>query len=482
MTSKSIKITVSADAGSSPSSREPLIAVVGRPNVGKSTLFNRLLRKRRAITHPQPGVTRDVVSAEWSIDGRQVRLLDTGGVSPEGDAFHRVVSERSMAALARAHIVLLVMDVTETTAEDELFLEALAPQRDRTILVVNKVDTEKRDPDVWDFHRFGFSEVIAISAEHGRGIDELLAAVTARLDAIPRSPIDTGASSTDETSSDGPTGSAEGVPAPIDLGLIRISVLGQPNTGKSTLCNTLIGYDASIVSDLPGTTRDVVEERFSAGGYHIRILDTAGIRRKKRVTEDIEYYSVTRAIDTIDESDVVLLLVDADKGLSEQDKKIASLVVKAGKGIVLVLNKWDLLADTKNQFEAVRDRIHFLFPVLEFAPVVPVSALNRTGLDRLLRATTSVFRQLTTRVDTGPLNAALARWVTRTPPPLVNRHPLKLRYLTHVQVNPSVFVLFSNRSVGFPDAYLSYIKNQIRREFGLTDIPIRIEVRSAQKS
>ena len=472
LTSKSINITVSADAGSAPSSREPLIAVVGRPNVGKSTLFNRLLKKRRAITHPQPGVTRDVVSAEWSVGDRPVRLLDTGGVTPEGDAFHRVVSERSVAALARAHVVLLVMDVTETTAEDQLFLEALAPHRDRTILVVNKVDTEKRDPDVWDFHRFGFSDVVAISAEHGRGIDDLLTAVTARLDAIPRSPDESG----------GVVEGAAGGAPPTDPGLIRISVLGQPNTGKSTLCNTLVGYDASIVSDLPGTTRDVVEERFSSGGYHIRILDTAGIRRKKRVTEDIEYYSVTRAIDTIDESDVILLLVDADKGLSEQDKKIASLVVKAGKGIVLVLNKWDLLADTKNQFEAVRDRIHFLFPVLEFAPVVPVSALNRTGLDRLLKATTSVFRQLTTRVDTGPLNAALARWVTRTPPPLVNRHPLKLRYLTHVQVNPSVFVLFSNRSVGFPDAYLSYIKNQIRREFGLTDIPIRIEVRSAQKS
>ncbi len=441
------------------------MAIVGRPNVGKSTLFNRLLRKRRAITHAQPGVTRDVVGALWDLGALTARLVDTGGVSPEGDGFHPLVSGRSMETLARAELVLLVMDVTEVTPEDELFLESVAAYRDKAILVVNKVDSEQREAEAWNYHRFGFSHVIPVSAEHGRGIDELVELVSARLS-------DTAAAgSADSTAQQRPK-----------QPLMGMAVLGQPNTGKSTLCNRLAGRESSIVSVIPGTTRDVVEESFTFEDLRVRILDTAGIRRKRTVTDNVEYYSVTRAIDTIDESDVVLLLVDANKGLSEQDKKIASLVVKKGRGIVIVLNKWDLMQKLGNQFEAVRDRIRFVFPILEFAPVVAISALGGSGVDTLLKTSVRVFRQLNTRIETSRLNQALAQWVARTPPPMAHGRPWKLRYMTQAGVNPVVFVLFANRARGFPAAYLSYIKNQIRKEFGLKDIPIQIEVRYSQKS
>lgn len=455
----------------------PLVAIVGRPNVGKSTLFNRLLRKRRAITHAQPGVTRDVVKAEWELGGIRARLVDTGGVSPEGDRFHDIVSGRSLEALEHAAVVLLVMDVTNVTSEDELFLERVAACRDRAILVVNKVDTERRDGEAWNYYRFGFSDVVPVSAEHGRGIDELLEKISERLgrDAAATADRSMDAGAADATSKSGLTDDRSG-------GVLNLAVLGQPNTGKSTLCNALIGREASIVSEVPGTTRDVVEESFVFNERQIRVLDTAGIRRKRSVSDEVEYYSVTRAIDTIKQSDVVLLLVDAEKGLSEQDKKIASLVVKEGRGIVIVLNKWDLMQSLGNRFEAVRDRIRFVFPVLEFAPVVPISARNGTGLDKLLKTTVGVHRRLHTRIETARVNEALARWVARTPPPTPHGRPWKLRYITQAQINPVVFVLFVNRSRGFPEAYLAYVKNQIRKEFGLSDIPIRIEVRYSQKS
>ncbi len=455
----------------------PLVAIVGRPNVGKSTLFNRLLRKRRAITHAQPGVTRDVVRAEWELGGVRAHLVDTGGVSPEGDGFQDIVSGRSLEALEHAAVVLLVMDVTDVTPEDELFLERVAAYRDRSILVVNKVDTERRDGEAWNYYRFGFSDVVPVSAEHGRGIDELLDKIGERL---ARSAAEvTGPTSDEEvaaaTAESGPADDRSG-------GVLKLAVLGQPNTGKSTLCNALIGREASIVSDLPGTTRDVIEESFVFRGRQMRILDTAGIRRKRSVNNEVEYYSVTRAIDTIKESDVVLLLVDAEKGLSEQDKKIASLVVKEGRGIVIVLNKWDLMQSMGNRFEAVRDRIRFVFPILEFAPVVPISAREGTGLQKLLQTTVGVHRRLHSRVETARLNEALARWVARTPPPTPHGRPWRLRYMTQVQVNPVVFILFVNRSRGFPETYLAYVKNQIRKEFGMSDIPIRVEVRYSQKS
>ncbi len=231
------------------------------------------------------------------------------------------------------------------------------------------------------------------------------------------------------------------------------------------------------MSETPGTTRDVVEGRFTWRDREFELLDTAGIRRKKKVTEDVEYYSVNRAIGTIDECDVVLLLVDAGEGLTDQDKKIASLIVERGRGLILVLNKWDLFGNIGNAYQAVRDRINFIFPILSFAPIVAVSATERTGFDELLTQVRTVYRELTRRVETGPLNQRLQRWVEETPPPMVGGRRLKLRYITQVSVEPVVFVLFANRSRHVPDSYLGYIRNRIRRELQFAHIPFRLELR-----
>lgn len=439
----------------SPSDQSfPRVAIVGRPNVGKSTLFNRLLGRRRAITHATPGVTRDPVEARVTVEGTTFELVDTGGYTTDNDDLSRLISDKALAVIDQSQLILFLVDATELTALDEEYLELLRPRMDRLILVANKLDTPERDNLVWDLYSLGVSAVQGISSAHGRGIAELLEQV---IDLLPEQ--------------------NEGIDDPQD-DVTRIAVLGQPNTGKSTLVNLLTGSSRSMVSAVPGTTRDVIEGRFSRDGHEYEILDTAGIRRKKKVHEDIEYYSVTRAIDTIEQAEVVILLVDAEKGLTDQDKKIASLVVDRGRGLILGLNKWDLLPDIANQYEAVCDRIRFVFPIASFAPIVALSAQNVTGVDTLLREVGLVRNQLHHRIETGKLNRHLEEWVERTPPPVVgHRGRPKLRYMTQVRTLPVTFICFVNKKKSIPDSYVGYLRNQIRKDFGMTKVPFRFELR-----
>ncbi len=447
----------------------PTVAIVGRPNVGKSTLFNRLIGRRRAITDPTPGVTRDPVVAETELGALAVRVVDTGGYTTDQDVMARAITAKALSEIDSADVVLLVVDATDLTPADELFLEQLRPYNDRLVLVVNKIDTPERGDLVWDFYRLGLERVVGVSAAHGRGTDELIAEIAKLLPqkAGPEEPPATG----EPPAPDGPDG-ASGRPT-----TISIAVLGRPNTGKSTLVNRLTGHDGSIVSEIPGTTRDVIEGAFVYDEQSYRILDTAGLRRKARVSENIEYYSVTRAIDTIEDAEVVVLLVDAEQGLSDQDKKIASLVVDRGRGLVIGLNKWDLMPRIGNQFEAVRDKIRFAFPVISFAPIVPLSARSGSGIPKLLEQIGKVHRQLYHRVETGNLNRHLEEWLERTPPPVRGRGRLKVRYMTQVQRFPITFIAFVNRRKGFPQSYVGYLKNQIRADFGLSSIPFRLELR-----
>lgn len=460
--------------------RRPIVAIVGRPNVGKSTLFNRLVGRRRAITDPTPGVTRDPVALDVDVDGRPLRLVDTGGYTTDNDDMASAITERALDEVRSADVILLVVDGTELTALDELFLDRLRAFEERLVLVVNKIDVPERQNLVWEFYRLGLARVVGVSAAHARGTEELLGAIDAVLGDRWRESISAyqqaliGDEEREERDEADGTGESAPTGPPSSL---SIAVLGQPNTGKSTLVNRLTGTEASIVSPVPGTTRDVIEGAFEFEGLRHRILDTAGIRRKNKVSENIEYYSVTRAIDTIEDAEVVVLLVDAEKGLSDQDKKIAALVVERGRGLVLGLNKWDLLPQMGNQFEAVRDRILFMFPVIAFAPIVPVSARTGSGVKELLQAVGKVHRQLHHRVDTGKLNRHLEQWLERTPPPVRGRGRLKIRYMTQVQRLPVTFVAFVNRRKGFPESYVGYLKNQIRSDFGLSSIPFRLELR-----
>ncbi len=364
------------------------------------------------------------------------------------------VTDKSLSVLDGADLVVFLMDVTETTGEDEALAKILRKYSDKILLVVNKVDSEKREADVWNYYSYGFEHIVGVSAAHGLGISEFID----KLEEL----IDFDAEREEEDT-----------PEPD----IRISLLGKPNTGKSTLINRLLGKDVSIVSDIPGTTRDVIEGRFEFKGKIYRVMDTAGIRKKKKVGENIEYYSVNRAIKTIEQSDVVLLMIDAAEGLGDQDKKIATQIVKRGCGVVLVLNKWDMVKEVPNQMEAIQDRTKFLFPVLSFAPLVPLSAVTGEGTEELFKQVYKVWKQLNHRVETSALNSAIKRWVEKTEPPRFKGGRYKILYGTQVSTNPVKFVLFVNKKKAFPESYLQYIKNNIRSELGFSSIPLEVELK-----
>lgn len=437
----------------------PLVVIAGRPNVGKSTLYNRLLRKRRAITDPTPGVTRDPVDAECLLarSGRRIRLVDTGGFKVDREGLDDLVIEKSLGALAKADLILFLVDAVEITPEDEEFASLLRRHTDKVLLVVNKADSPERDALVWAHQRWGFGELHFISAEHGRNIGELEDLVVSRLDFSKVREVE------------------------IDRAEIRLAILGKPNTGKSTLLNRLLGEDKSIVSEVAGTTRDVVEGRFEFKRRRFLVLDTAGIRRKGKVTEAVEYYSVNRAIRAVDESDIVIHMIDAEEGLTDQDKKICAFAAEKGKGIVFVLNKWDRMPDLKNSFEASRDRLRYFFGQMAWAPVLPLSAKEGMGVEKLLNMAVTVYAQLTKEIETSRLNKAVERWIEETPPPVGPRTRWKLRYAVQTGTNPQRFAFFVTRPEAVAEAYVSFLRNKIREELGLDKVPILMELKASHK-
>ena len=416
----------------------PLISIIGRPNVGKSTLFNRLIGKRRAITDPTPGVTRDPIPERWLLSNNPVTLVDSGGVKLDKEGLDFEVSDKSLSLLGISDAIIFLMDCMDVTREDQMLIDTLRPYADKVVLVVNKVDDISRDDLVWNFFSYGYQRVVGISAAHGLGIEELEDTLLGMLDLEPVEEI------------------------PEEPESIKLAILGKPNTGKSTLMNLLTGREISIVSPIAGTTRDVMRGTFIYKGTEYTVLDTAGIRRKSKVDEDVEYYSVNRAIKTIDDADVVLLMIDITEGLSEQDKKIANLIVRRGKGVVLVLNKMDLLKGIPNEIEAIKDRVRFLFPILSFAPLQPISALNGSDIGKLLDTVWSVWKQLQKRVDTSALNTALAEWTKDNEPPRGAAGHFKVLY--------------------FPETYVSYLKNMIRRDFGFSNVPVEISLRERRRN
>jgi len=432
------------------------VVIAGRPNVGKSTLFNRIIKKRKAITDPTPGVTRDPIRERCFLKGQEIMLLDTGGFKLErDDDFDELVSDKSLEMLKEGDLILFLMDVNDITSEDETFIEHLRAHQEKVLIVVNKVDFPEKETEIWNLYSLGFEHIIGISATHGRNIEALYDKILSMIDF---SLFD---------------GSAEVEEEPD----ISIAILGKPNSGKSTLTNQLSGKEHSIVSPVAGTTRDVIEGRFKYKGQHLKVLDTAGIRRKKKVIEDVEYYSVNRAFKTIEEADVIFLLIDVNEGLTEQDKKITQQIVKKGKGVILVLNKWDTTDGLKKTWDDTVDRVRYLFPVLHFAPVLAVSGLKGTGVDKLLDMTLKVYKQLTHRVETSQINEALADWMDFNPIPTVKSKRYKIRYITQVSAHPVKFIAFVNRSSGFPDSYKRYVMNQIRKEFGMSKIPVSLELK-----
>ncbi len=440
--------------------KKPIVALVGSPNVGKSTLFNRLTHSRRSITSPLRGVTRDIIEKDCSINGYEVTLVDTGGIKAEhDDSIDKLVKERSKSVIKSADVILLLLDAKHVNAEDEEVISDLRAYRDKTIMVINKLDSDEDDNQLWNFYSYGFERIVGISANHDRGIDDLKEHI---LSLIHTSFVE-GEDETQDIEKDDTN--------------ITISIMGKPNAGKSTLTNALLKKDVSLVSPIPGTTRDTVTGSTSRFGFNLSLIDTAGIRRKGKVTEDVEYYSVNRAIRSIEESDVVLLLISSEEDVSDQDKKIADLVVERQKPIILVINKRDLFT-VNGQEEAYVERLRFLFPVLSFAPLVTISAKENKGIDELIKKIVMVNKENSKRIGTSDFNTALRRWVDSYTPPRSTKGAFKVLYGTQASASPVEFVLFVNRSEKFPENYISYIKNKIRAELGMAHIPIKITLKS----
>ena len=442
----------------------PIVVLAGRPNVGKSTLFNRMLHKRRAITDPTPGVTRDLVEADGFIAGKPVRLIDTGGYKLDPSKgksliIDELVVKKTLSVLPKADIIVLLLEAGEITTEDEEFISVMRPYQKKLIIAVNKTEGGRREADSWNLLSYGFEKVFMISAAHGDNVGDLEQEIADRLDHSATVEID-------ET----------------EKRPIRITLLGKPNTGKSTLSNRLTSSNASIVSDIPGTTRDVVEGQFQWKSRDFIILDTAGIRRKTKVTENIEYYSVNHAIKTINESDIVVLLIDAQEGLSDQDKKITALAHDKGRGIIMVLNKWDTMPKIKNTFEAVKDKMNFMFGKMEYAPIIPISAKDGSGVDKLLSTIITMYSQLNTQIETGRLNQALSKWLEEYPPPSGPNTRFNVKYAVQISANPVKFIFFTSRSHAVSESYISYLRNRIRKDLGFSLIPISVEIRASAKN
>jgi len=453
----------------------PTVVLAGRPNVGKSTLFNRLLHKRRAITDPTPGVTRDPVESDCFIAGKPLRLIDTGGFKlADCEGLDKLVVTKTLETIKKANLIVLLLEAGEITSEDEEFIERLRSYRSKLVVVVNKTEGGRKQADAWNVLSFGFDKVFMISAEHGDNIGELEQEIIKRLDFSGIEEMDEEHSLHASPSSGGNQSKGQS-----SCASIRIALLGKPNTGKSTLSNRLTSTNASIVSDIPGTTRDTIEGSFRWKARDFIILDTAGIRRKSKVTENIEYYSVNRAIKAIDNADIVVLMIEAEEGLTDQDKKIAALAHDKGKGIIMALNKWDIMPQQKNTFKNMSDRIHFLFGQMEYAPIIPVSAKDGTGVDKILAMAIKMHNQLNLSIGTSRLNQALEKWLTEYPPPIGPHTRFKIKYAVQKSVNPVHFIFFASRPHAVSDSYVSYLRNKIRKDLGFSFVPVLVEVKGS---
>ena len=436
---------------------KPLIAIVGRPNVGKSMLFNKLVGQRLSIVEDTPGVTRDRLYAEAEWRNRKFDLVDTGGIEPSADsqilAFMRQQAE---IAIQHATVILFVCDIkTGLTASDQEVANMLLRSQKPVVLAVNKMDQVGiTNPDIYEFYNLGLGDPIAVSAVHGHGTGDLLDAC---MEYFP--PED------EEEEEDD---------------VIKVAVIGKPNVGKSSLVNRILGEQRVIVSDMAGTTRDAVASYFETQKGKYLYIDTAGMRKKSKVDDRIEKFSVLRATMAIERADVCLILVDANEGVTEQDTKVAGLAHEAGKACIIVVNKWDAIEKDDKTMDHMRQDIRRDLSYMTYAPIVFISALTGQRVDRLFDLINYVNDQASLRITTGMLNTVLADATARVQPPTDKGRRLKIYYMTQIGIKPPHFVCFCNDAKLFHFSYQRYLENQIRSTFGLEGTPVRLTIR--QKS
>ena len=431
---------------------KPVVAVVGRPNVGKSTFFNKVIGRRIAIVEDTPGVTRDRIYAETEWNGIEFAIIDTGGIEPDSeDIILSQMRQQAEIAMDTADVILFLVDGKDgLTSADREVANMLRRRGREVILVVNKIDSHKLPDDFYDFYELGLSEPIPISAANMLNFGDLLDEI---VDAFPKEQYEE------------------------EEDVIKIAVIGKPNVGKSSLINELVGENRVIVSPIAGTTRDSIDTPFEKDGDRYMLIDTAGIRRKSKVTEDIERYSVIRAVAAIERSDVALLMIDAAEGITEQDKKIAGVAHEAGKGIIVVVNKWDLIAKETNTMRDFKRKIEAEFPFMTYAPSVFISVKDHQRIDNVINMAKYVAETRAMRVPTGQLNALLQDAMMMKQPPSDKGRRLRIYYVTQVGIKPPLFSFKINSRPLMHFSYARYLENKIREGFGFEGTSIKFVFR-----
>jgi GTPase len=426
------------------------VAIVGRPNVGKSTFFNRLLEQRKAIVDDVSGVTRDrqYGVADWA--GKNFNLIDTGGfVADSDDIFEQEIKKQVIIALEEANALIFMVDVTTgITTLDESMADVLRRTTKPVFLAVNKVDNGERLLEAAEFYALGFDEIYFLSSQTGSGTGELLDAVTALIEDDQANP--------DED------------------GLPKFAIIGQPNVGKSSLLNALIGQERTIVSDIAGTTRDTIHTRYNLFQKDFILIDTAGIRRKTKVEEDLEFYSVIRAIRAMDEADVCLLMIDAPKGITAQDLNIFSLAVKKGKGVVLLVNKWDLMAKETNTAKEYEKQLKDRLAPFNDLPILFISVTEKTRIFRAVEAALEVYENRQRKVPTAKLNEVMLAAVEAYHAPVVRGNAVKIKYVTQLPTQVPSFAFFCNFPDDVKQPYKNYLENKLRENFNFKGVPLRL--------
>ncbi len=431
-----------------------VVAVVGRPNVGKSTLFNKLIGKRLSIVDDTPGVTRDRIYGDTEWLGRKMMLIDTGGIEPNtDDILLKKMREQAQLAMDTAEVIIFVTDLRSgVTAADMDVAQMLQKSGKPLVLCVNKCDTVGQPPvEIYEFYNLGLGDPVAVSAVHGHGTGDLLDRV---VEYLPES---------DETEDEDE--------------VIQVAIIGKPNAGKSSLLNCISGEERSIVSNIAGTTRDSIDSLVERNGVKFNFIDTSGLRRKSKVVDAVEKYSVLRAKMAVDRADVCIIMIDATEGFTEQDSKVAGLAVEAGKAAIIAVNKWDAVEKDDRTMANFRKKLENDFSFMSYAPIVFISAKTGQRVDRLFELTKYVHEQNSTRISTGMLNDVLAEATARVQPPSDKGKRLKIYYITQASVKPPTFVCFCNKADLFHFSYQRYLENQIRSTFGLEGTPVRFVIR-----
>lgn len=432
---------------------KPVVAIVGRPNVGKSTLFNRIIGRNLAIVEDLPGVTRDRNYAEAEWEGKHFQLVDTGGFEPETeDPMYMKMREQTTLAMEEADFIIFLMDGQQGLLPADIEVsQRLRASGKPVIYAVNKVDGEKLESLLADFYRLGIETFFILSAKHGRGFSELMDQLAKILPASPA-----------------------GMGEPEQAGMPRIAIIGRPNVGKSSFINALIGEDRMIVSPVAGTTRDAVDSMYRYYGRPYLLVDTAGIRSRGKISQGVEKYSVMRAMKTLGRADVALVLIDASEGIAEQDERIVGLAHEEGKGIIIVLNKWDLVPDKEQAYKQIMNDVQFRLKFADYAPVLTISAHTRQRITKVFEEIDRVVKEREKRVSTAELNRVFETLTARHEPPLYRAKRVKYYYITQVSVKPPTFIVFVNYPEGVHFSYIRYIENNLREAFGFRGTPVRI--------